>query len=463
MNRLFKNITLICSTLLLVGCSNDTSNKPNTITLESISLSGEFQTTFTVDDAFNHDGLVVTAFYSDQNKKDVTSLSSVSTPDMSSDGVKEVIVTYQDKTAQYSITVNKKDSGQITLDSIALSGTYQTEFTEGNTFTYEGLVVTAKYSNGDEVTVTPTSVSTPDMNVLGDQTITVTYLTVSASYTITVTAKEVPPEDDDFKGYITLPYTRLDVKKDSKTQYQLAPTPVGFEPEGNFPYSFSVDKEGYVEVSKYGTLKSANNKLGSCVVTCTCTDPNYAGITAKCVVNVLEELPVKQKAWKQVLDYTQLKNNDVIVLASPTNGVTASLDNTNAKLQKVNSTFSSDLKTITSLGEGTAEFVVGFETKDGEQYVTLENQNGEYLIGTHQGKVKYDSSNKTNKYWDIHVNMDPDTMEEWPLDGAVIENYVDSLGYLMYNCSLNYFTTYVDNSLRPGVMELPFVYRLEEI
>ena len=76
-----------------------------------------------------------------------------------------------------------------TLSSISLNTeNVQTEFTVGATFTYSGLVVTAHYSDSTSATVTPTSVSTPDMSTTGDKTVTVTYLTASNTYTITVSS-----------------------------------------------------------------------------------------------------------------------------------------------------------------------------------------------------------------------------------------------------------------------------------
>ncbi len=64
-------------------------------------------------------------------------------------------------------------------------------FTTGDTFSSAGLVVTANYSNCGSKTVTPTDVSTPNMNVAGNKTVTVTYteneVTKTATYDITVT------------------------------------------------------------------------------------------------------------------------------------------------------------------------------------------------------------------------------------------------------------------------------------
>lgn len=76
-------------------------------TLESIAVSGQ-TTTYTVGDTFEFDG-TVTATYSDGSKKTV-SPTSVSKPDMTTAGTKEVTVSYTEgevtKTAQYDITVN---------------------------------------------------------------------------------------------------------------------------------------------------------------------------------------------------------------------------------------------------------------------------------------------------------------------------------------------------------------------
>ncbi|MGN0191090.1 MAG: bacterial Ig-like domain-containing protein, partial [Candidatus Cryptobacteroides sp.] len=72
-------------------------------TLSSISWTG-YTTSYTVGDSFKEDG-TVTATYSDGSTSDVTSEASFSTPDMSSEGIKDVTVTYQGLTTTGSITV----------------------------------------------------------------------------------------------------------------------------------------------------------------------------------------------------------------------------------------------------------------------------------------------------------------------------------------------------------------------
>jgi len=93
----------------------------------------------------------------------------------------------------YSTTTSGSSS---TLSSISLNtSNVQTEFYVGDTFAYSGLVVTAHYEDGTEDTVTPSSVSSPNMSTSGNKTITVTYIennvTKTATYIITILNAEV--------------------------------------------------------------------------------------------------------------------------------------------------------------------------------------------------------------------------------------------------------------------------------
>ena len=71
MKRLSKKISVLLGAIFLsctiIGCGNDsTGGDPGpsqTPELSSISLSGDYQTSFTVGDAFSHVGVVVTAHY----------------------------------------------------------------------------------------------------------------------------------------------------------------------------------------------------------------------------------------------------------------------------------------------------------------------------------------------------------------------------------------------------------------
>ncbi len=84
------------------------------------------------------------------------------------------------------------------VTSLSLSGTQNTEFDVGDTFSYEGLVVTVNFKDGDTMSFDSVedieyyfTVTSPDMTTAGQKTITVSYsvdetTTVTASYTINV-------------------------------------------------------------------------------------------------------------------------------------------------------------------------------------------------------------------------------------------------------------------------------------
>ena len=98
-------------------------------TLSSISVSGTPEE-FKVGDTFNHNGMTVSANYSDNSSEDVTSAATFKAPeDMTTAGKKTVTVTYEGKSATYEINVaenstssisNTKETAYTTAQAIAL-------------------------------------------------------------------------------------------------------------------------------------------------------------------------------------------------------------------------------------------------------------------------------------------------------------------------------------------------------
>ena len=101
-----------------------------------------------------------------------------------------------------SSATNYKGSGEYinfykkaskSLSSIALSGTYPTAFEQGDTFSHDGMTVTATYSDSTTANVTSSATfSGYNMSNTGSQTVTVSYTeggtTKTATYTISVSA-----------------------------------------------------------------------------------------------------------------------------------------------------------------------------------------------------------------------------------------------------------------------------------
>lgn len=89
-------------------------------TLDHITLGGTYQTEFEQGSDFNHDGLTVTAHYSDASTLDVTSSATFTGYNMNTLGKQTVTVSYEEnsvtKTATYDITVVPVPTSVVTLD-----------------------------------------------------------------------------------------------------------------------------------------------------------------------------------------------------------------------------------------------------------------------------------------------------------------------------------------------------------
>mgnify|MGYP003322181733 CR=1 FL=1 len=157
-----------------------------------MEISGNFKKSFFVGDTFTHDNLVAKVLFNNGKNEIVT--PEFSTPDMTTAGKKTITVSYSLNevivSKDYEITVEL-----VVPTKIELSGNYKTSFFTGDSFTYEGLVVTATYNNGKFEKVTPT-VTAPNMNTAGKKSVQVSYeynnVKVTKDYEITVIA--VVPE-----------------------------------------------------------------------------------------------------------------------------------------------------------------------------------------------------------------------------------------------------------------------------
>lgn len=167
-----------------------TVNEPPVVPT-SLDLTGMTVDYVTYDD-FSFDG-IARVNYSDHTVSQVTP-TSVSTPDMTVAGDKEITVTYVEDnvtlTKTYVIHVAERT---ILPASLVISG-QKIEFTVGDAFSFDG-TCTLKYTDDSTEVVTPV-VSAPDMSSAGTKTVTLTYtkygVTVTATYNITVSEAPAP-------------------------------------------------------------------------------------------------------------------------------------------------------------------------------------------------------------------------------------------------------------------------------
>ena len=144
-----------------------------------------------------------------------------------------------------------------TLVSISVAG-QTTSYTVGDTFKFDG-TVTATYDNGSPATVTPTSVSEPDMTTVGTKEITVSYTEgeVTAKTTYTITVNEAPA------GPIVATIAEFLAAEDSETVwYQLTGTisSISNTTYGNFDLT---DETGTVYVYGLKESEDAGNQTFS--------------------------------------------------------------------------------------------------------------------------------------------------------------------------------------------------------
>ena len=132
-------------------------------------------------------GLVVTASYSNNTTTEVTSYTTnpADGSELKTLGESDVVVTYETFTASFKITVSKVLTG-IELDTTNV----KKEYGYNDYLDLTGLIVTAKYNDNSEATVTEyvtDPINGTALTNLGENTVTVTYQEKTATFKITVT------------------------------------------------------------------------------------------------------------------------------------------------------------------------------------------------------------------------------------------------------------------------------------
>lgn len=153
------------------------------IKIEIISLPDKIK--YKKGEPFDSSGLVVKATYNNGTAKEVTDYT-ISSPDMLTVGTKTVTVTYDEQTATFGITVIAITKIEITTPPA------RTEYQKGDALDTTGMVVSTVWTDGSkEVLADGYTVSELDSTETGEKTITVTYQTFTATFTVEVVADTV--------------------------------------------------------------------------------------------------------------------------------------------------------------------------------------------------------------------------------------------------------------------------------
>ena len=110
MNKKIKTILICLLSCLMLTCCFACNAKDDEPTVSSIAIATNPKTEYYIGDTLDITGATITVTYSDDTTKtiDVT-IEMITVPDLTTEGEKEVIITYSEKTVTYRITVSKTD------------------------------------------------------------------------------------------------------------------------------------------------------------------------------------------------------------------------------------------------------------------------------------------------------------------------------------------------------------------
>ena len=172
---------------------NKTTSFDVTVSVKPADLTGIAITTkptkvsYVAGDKLNTAGMVVTASYSDNTTKPVTDYTVAA--DLSAAGTKTVTVTYQGKTATFSVTVVAK---AVTAIAVTKKPT-KVSYVQGDALNTAGMQLTLTYNNGAKQVVSSGFKASANLNTAGSAVkVTVTYGGKTAAYTVKVAALGTP-------------------------------------------------------------------------------------------------------------------------------------------------------------------------------------------------------------------------------------------------------------------------------
>ena len=220
-------------------------------------------------DTFDPAGMTVTATYNSGKTENITNITAQNAQGVSwtpkeglTGSTTKITITYQDKTAEVPVTVQK-----VEVTGITVTGPDKINYTEGETFDPTGLTVTAYYNDGTSAQVTEDCTYSNEPLAAGQQTVTISYtyngVTKITSVSVTVKAKSIT----GLQAFIN----QIEEAKNGKPNADLSGLVIRLEPD------YAPDSEVDVVSTFLDLLGGENSGIDSTNSTASGADGNLTG------------------------------------------------------------------------------------------------------------------------------------------------------------------------------------------
>ena len=166
-----------------------------TVNVQKISVSGisivskPTKQDYYEGDTLDTTGLTLKATYNDGSEKTISNGFTCTPTKLENSGTQTITVNYADKSATFTVSVQK-----INISSISIaSKPNKLDYYEGDTLDTTGLTLKVAYNDGSEKTISSDFTCTPmNLEKIGTQTVTVNYAGKTTSFDVKVSEKPIP-------------------------------------------------------------------------------------------------------------------------------------------------------------------------------------------------------------------------------------------------------------------------------
>ena len=261
MKNRFIPFVLFCGFVLsslFLSCEPAVNQKEEPVpTLSSINISQKpVKLSYDYDEAFDLTGLVVKAKYSDGSEKAVDGWTSDPKPwtKLTTAGTVTVTITYEEKTASFTVTVAQKPVERALLSIYISKQADKLSYEYNSLLDLKGLEIKGKYSDDtEEVLEGWTSEPKAGTALTASGTVTITYEGKTTSFAITVSPRPVITSNEYFWGTW--------VRMDNGKEYEVLETSVV---QGSSNYKITASDSTTLTVNSLGTFTKESDGVIVC-------------------------------------------------------------------------------------------------------------------------------------------------------------------------------------------------------